>query len=163
MATKKQKESDKDLLFNKLLPALNENPFSATYDSDSANTPTFKDTEEDMSALDPDISDTPDSLSALHSRLFARTSSYDTSCFATINIMESLVLKYIDRAIQRFNACGCDRCKCDVAAYSLNNLPPKYIVASPSKVEEAEKEIPQKMVMDALVNAVIHVRTHPRH
>ena len=149
MATAK-KDTDKDLLFSKILPALNDNPFSPTYQGAPA---------EQASAP----ADEEDALSALRNKLFARSGSYATDTYATINVMENLVLKYIDQVIRRFNACCCDRCRCDVAAYALNHLPPKYIVAEPTRMQQVEQQITTKLVMDARVNAVIQVRAHPRH
>lgn len=160
MATKKQLESDKNLLFSKLLPAINDNPFSNLRDDSPENAlPQYHIDKEPQQPME----DGDNSLSALYSRLFARNRNQDIHVYATINIMECLVLRYIDQVIQRFNACGCDRCKCDVAAFALNNLPTKYIVASPQRAKQIEDEVPQKMVMDALVNAIIHVRAKPRH
>lgn len=147
---KKNVESGKDLLFSKLLPALNDNPFSSTYQG------------EDF--LDDDMVDEEnDALSALRSRLFGRDTSYDSNVYATINVMESMVLRRIDTAVKRFNACGCDRCRCDIASQALSNLPPKYIVADPEKLVRAEAEINGKLVLAAVVNAVIIVRANPRH
>ena len=139
-------DSQKDLLFSKLLPALNDNPFSAT--------------PQEPIEIDEQSEDV---LAALRSRIFARPSNYMPNSYATLNIMESLVIKHIDKVINRFNTCSCDRCKCDIAAFALTSLPPKYIVADPKLAVEMEEEISTKMVMDALVNAVIHVRSNPRH
>lgn len=133
-------------MFQKIIPALNANPFS--------------------SYSVPDATDeaAPDSLEVLRSKLFARSEeSAESETLATINIMESLVLRHIDSVLQRFNVCKCDRCRCDVAACALNLLPPKYIAATPAQISEVEKTIPQNIVMDALIKAVIQVRANPRH
>ncbi len=145
-------DQSKDLLFSKLLPALKSNPFSSEYEG---NKPDTVDTYEEV--------EVNDILSALRSRLFARQSTYTQDSYATLNVMESLVLKHIDDIVKRFNCCSCDRCKCDVAAYALNNLPAKYIVADNKLVTRYEDEIPTRVIMNALVNAVIHVRSNPRH
>ena len=145
-----KKESGKDLLFSKLLPALSSNPFSATYEGEEPDVYTTVEEEEDE-------------LSALRSRLFARPSTYSVASYATINVMENLVLKNIDHVIKRFNACSCDRCRCDVASYALNHLPAKYRVVEPKNVAKKENAETNKQVMDALVNAAIRVRSKPRH
>ena len=150
-----QKESQKDMLFSKLLPALNNNPFSTSYNGQAPAPPTAP-----MAPVDDDCQDV---LSALRSRLFARPNVYQSDSTATINIMESMVLKYIDQVIARFNTCSCDRCKCDIATHALNHLPPKYIVADPKNIMLTEEEIPTKVIMDALVNAAIAVRAKPKH
>ncbi|NLH00513.1 MAG: late competence development ComFB family protein [Clostridiales bacterium] len=139
---KTKKELDKDLMFSKIMPALTSNPFS------SAVPPSHDDDENGK-----------DVLSALREKLFARSSDYiESETIATINIMENLVLRKVDSVISRFNVCACDRCRCDVCACALNMLPPRYIVAKPETIEKAESEIPEKMVMDALIKAVIQVR-----
>lgn len=148
-------ESDKDLLFSKLLPALNNNPFSSTYAGKKPDTAAV--------APSPEGDSGGDSLSALRSRLFARSDDYSANSYSTINLMENLVLEHLDAAIRRFNSCGCDKCRCEIAAYALNLLPPKYIVADPKSAQSLEKDIPLKPVLDALINAIIYVRAHPTH
>lgn len=144
---KSKKELDKDLMFSKIMPALSSNPFSSI-----ASSHQFEAAPES------------DALSALREKLFARSSSFvELETIATINVMENLVLKNVDAVIQRFNVCSCDRCRCDICAYALNALPPRYIVVQPSKIERAENEIPNKLVIDALIKAAIQVRSTPRH
>ena len=144
---KSKKELDKDLLFSKIMPALDSNPFCS-----------------DSSADSPDAEASPNSLSALRDKIFARSSSFQESeTIATINVMENLVLKYVDSVIQRFNVCSCDRCRRDICAYALNVLPPRYAVVATSKIERVEAEIPNKLIMDALIKAAIQVRANPRH
>ena len=151
MAKSKQ-ELDKDLMFSKIMPALSDNPFSNVYDTHK--TPTVEDL-----PLEKD-----DSLSALRDKLFARSSTYlEEETVATINIMETLVLRNVDAVIKRFNTCHCDRCRCDMVALALNNLPAKYIVDTPQKINEFENEISASVVNEALIKAVIQVRSKPRH
>ncbi len=145
---KSKKELDKDLMFSKIMPALSSNPFFS-----------------DSSASDhAEAEASSDSLSALRDKIFARNTGFmETETIATINVMENLVLKYVDAVIQRFNVCGCDRCRRDICACALNNLPPRYAVVQPSKIERVEAEIPTKMIMDALIKAAIQIRSNPHH
>ena len=144
---KTKKELDKDLMFSKIMPALSSNPFCT------------------MSAVpENDQTDTGNVISALRDKIFARNDDFsEVESVATINVMENLVLRNVDTVMQRFNVCGCDRCRCDICACALNQLPPRYIVAKKEKILKAESEIDQKTVMDALIKAVIQVRSHPRH
>ena len=144
---KSKKELDKDLMFSKIMPALEGNPFST------------------VSPVPGKAADAPgDAISALRDKIFARSSDFSESdSLATINVMENLVLRNVDTVMQRFNVCGCDRCRCDICACALNQLPAKYIVAKKEKLLKAESEIDQKTVMGALIKAVIQVRSHPRH
>ena len=145
---KSKKELDKDLMFSKIMPALSDNPFTVPA---AAHIP----------AEDPEDTD---ALSALREKLFARSSDYvESETIATINVMENLVLKKVDQVMARFNVCTCDRCRCDICACALNMLPPRYIVAKADVIAKAEADIPEKEVMDALIKAVIKVRSHPRH
>ena len=145
---KSKKELDKDLMFSKIMPALSDNPFTAPA----------------AAPLPVEEPDGKDALSALREKLFARSSDYiESETIATINVMENLVLNKVDQVIARFNVCTCDRCRCDICACALNILPPRYIVAKPDAIAKAEEEVPEKMVMDALIKAVIKVRSHPRH
>lgn len=144
---KSKKELDKDLMFSKIMPALNDNPFTA-----------------DSSAEENELEFIPTPLSALRDKIFARSTSYvEDETISTINVMEGLVLKHVDAVIKRFNVCSCDRCRCDICAYALNSLPPRYAVVQPSKIEKIEAEIPTKLIMDALIKAAIQVRSNPRH
>ncbi len=146
---KSKTKLDKDLMFAKIMPALEDNPFVVNPGSI-----------ETLDNGDPDYC----KLSALKDKLFARSGRPENEgSVATINVMENLVLQNLDTVIRKFNTCSCDRCRCDVAAFALNLLPPKYIVADPAKMDEIAAQIPTKLIMDALIKAVIAVRAHPRH
>lgn len=80
-----------------------------------------------------------------------------------VNIMEYLVTEKLDSAFAKFNCCKCDKCKKDVAAIALNKLKPKYVVIQPDKVSEAVAQQNGAEVATALVQGILHVRSHPRH
>lgn len=142
----RKKELNKELLLQKLLPALQDGAPAAALPAS------------------PAVPRDDSAFSALHSKLFARTEGgHNQETVAAINVMETLILRHMDAVIQRFNACSCDRCRCDVAACALNRLPPKYVIATPARLVQAEREIPLNTVMDALIKAVIAVRANPRH
>lgn len=155
-------ESQKDMLFSKLLPAINNNPFSTTY-AESHPEHKIPAPAPEVSPADVEISAENDPLENLRSRLFARQNTEIQENYVTINIMENAVLKSIDSVIQKFNSCSCDRCKCDIAAQALNNLSAKYIVTNPKNVPEVDEVIDNKAVTAALVTAVIKIKTNPRH
>lgn len=161
-------ESQKDLLFSKLLPAINNNPFSNTYaethpefDEMLKSDPSIDPSIQELSEIDIPLDDDP--LENLHSKLFARQNSDKHENYITINIMENAVLRLIDIVIERFNSCSCDRCRCDIAAQALNNLSAKYIVTNPDNVPQIDELVDTKEVVSALVHAVIKIRTKPRH
>ncbi|WMJ83060.1 late competence development ComFB family protein [Oscillospiraceae bacterium LTW-04] len=45
------------------------------------------------------------------------------------NVMERLVEAKVDRLWKNHTGCTCARCREDVIALALNNLPPKYVVS----------------------------------
>ncbi len=47
-----------------------------------------------------------------------------------INVMQILVEEKADEYMKMFGICCCDKCRLDVRALALNNLPPKYVVLS---------------------------------
>ena len=49
---------------------------------------------------------------------------------AYINVMQILVEEKADEYMKMFGICCCDKCRLDVRALALNNLPPKYVVLS---------------------------------
>lgn len=113
----------------------------------------------------PPAPEESDELSVLRARLFARSDNGEAGFkqVSTVNLMESLVLRHLDTAIQRFSCCRCDRCRRDVAACTLNHLPPQYVVADPDRLDAMSAAIPSKIVYDALIKAVLKVRANPHH
>ncbi len=49
-----------------------------------------------------------------------------------INVMQVLVEEKAPKYVQMFGLCTCKRCMEDVKAYTLNHLPPKYVVLEPN-------------------------------
>ncbi len=48
-----------------------------------------------------------------------------------INVMQVLVEEKAPKYVEMFGLCSCRRCMEDVKAYTLNHLPPKYVVLEP--------------------------------
>ncbi len=146
--------STKDILFSKLIPALNENPFSSSYEG----APDIETQSPEQLTVDEN-----DPLSSLRSKLFGRETKTNADTYTTVNVVEGIVLSNVDSAITKFNACSCDKCRCEIIARALNSLPPKYVVCDPASPLEYESDIPQKQIVDALVGAVLFVRRNPTH
>ena len=49
-----------------------------------------------------------------------------------LNVMQVLVEEKAPKYVQMFGLCTCKRCMEDVKAYTLNHLPPKYVVLEPN-------------------------------
>lgn len=148
MAKPRNNNSEKDLLFNKLLPSLNDNPFSISNLTNSGD-------------LNETITNDKNGLSNLRNQLFSNKEEFSSCDYTTINVMENLVLKNLNLVMGRFNTCACDRCRCDIVAYALNNLPPKYIVSNANDTYD-EREL-SKLAVNALVSAVLYVKSNPNH
>ena len=82
------------------------------------------------------------------------------------NVMEFLVEETFNTIAHPLDCCQCERCRNDIIAYALNQLPPKYVVS-------AEGEVYSKLYMLKSQNAtdIIRcltagtnlVRENPRH
>lgn len=63
-------------------------------------------------------------------------------------------------------ACACDRCRIDMKAFALNNLPPRYVVDEPGAIHSYLETLmaPLKADVRYTVRAAIQmVSARPRH
>ena len=44
------------------------------------------------------------------------------------NYMEEVVFNHMDKVLNNMEICKCEKCRMDIAAIALNNLPTKYVV-----------------------------------
>lgn len=83
------------------------------------------------------------------------------------NVMEDLVETTLADALARTqDVCACERCRCDMRAFALNNLPPRYIVDEPAAVHAYLEAITHSLRADVVYSvhwAVQMVGTRPRH
>lgn len=82
------------------------------------------------------------------------------------NLMEDVVLRYLDESMAAGGGCTCELCKADVVAHALNHLPPRYIRTDAGRmmVEIQSYEVQGRAdVLRALGQAVRLVQGHPRH
>lgn len=139
---KSKKDLDKDMMFQKIMPVLADNPFSGVPNQEEAAAPSGE-------------------LSALRSRLAQPSGSSEQPM--PKNLMELAVAAHIDDVIRKFNCCPCNRCRSDIAVLALNTLPPMYDFGTPEELEQKSAEIDVKPVFNALIKAVLQVRSHPNH
>jgi len=83
------------------------------------------------------------------------------------NYMEDAVKKSLDKMIVKYtDICKCDKCKLDISAIALNNLPPRYIVTEQgklfTKVEEMEPQYEVDVTRE-LAKAIQIVSKSPHH
>lgn len=81
------------------------------------------------------------------------------------NVTEKLVLNKLDATLKKMNCCRCDRCKEDIVAIALNNLKPRYIVATKEDIKQKIHELQEvgSEVTTEVIKAVLVVRKNPRH
>ena len=82
------------------------------------------------------------------------------------NYMEEIVLSALDDILKDINMCKCDKCKLDIAAKALNDLPPQYVVTQKgemySKVNNLRIQF-EVDVISAITKAAILVKRNPSH
>ncbi|MBR5486086.1 MAG: late competence development ComFB family protein [Oscillospiraceae bacterium] len=145
MASKRM-EIDKEAMFRKIMPG------STPPGAASEPTP--------PAPAEPPVSAVPSPSSILPSgRIQVRKES--TQIIA--NVMERVVLERLDDAFSKFKCCKCDRCRKDVVALALNKLPPRYIVVDEKDISSYAAMINTAEVTTAIVQAVLQVRSNPRH
>lgn len=87
--------------------------------------------------------------------------------FQMVNKMESVVKLAIDDVLNKHpDLCRCSRCRMDMTALSLNNLPPRYVVTEFGDVltqYDLESCQWKTDVMIAVVHALDIVKQKPRH
>lgn len=87
----------------------------------------------------------------------------DYLCF---NVMQALVEDKADKYIRMFGLCSCTRCRIDVIALALSNLPAKYVVAKPHDLIPRLSIYEQKYsaaVVTQVMSACRKVLERPHH
>lgn len=82
------------------------------------------------------------------------------------NYMEEIVFSVIDDVLKDIDVCKCERCKMNIIAISLNNLPSKYVVTEKgelySKVNMFKMQV-EVDVMTEIIKAAMIVKKNPQH
>lgn len=84
-------------------------------------------------------------------------------CF---NVTQALVEDKADKYIKMFGLCTCNRCRIDVIALALSNLPAKYVVAKPHELIPRLSMYEQKYnaaVVTQVMSACRKVLERPHH
>lgn len=82
------------------------------------------------------------------------------------NLMEDVVLRYVDGAMAAGGGCTCALCKADIIAHALNHLPPRYVRTEAGRmmVELSSYDLQFRAdVLSALSDAVKLVQGNPHH
>ena len=82
------------------------------------------------------------------------------------NVMEHVVEQKLDEIMKSYDGCKCERCRSDIAAITLNNLPPRYAVTDEgvlfTKVQCLKTRY-EFEVMKQIALAMTIVRENPNH
>jgi len=82
------------------------------------------------------------------------------------NFMEYIVLSQLKDMLEKMDVCKCERCRMDIAALALNNLPPKYVVSDKgelySKIDSITVQF-EADVIAAITKAAKTVKEKPNH
>ncbi|WP_352420017.1 late competence development ComFB family protein [Proteiniborus sp.] len=83
------------------------------------------------------------------------------------NSMEDVVYRYLDSVLSKYNnVCKCTKCKLDIVALALNNLPPQYTVTEKGKLFTKVKEMEAQYEVDIvreITKAIEIVSRKPHH
>lgn len=83
------------------------------------------------------------------------------------NYMEDITKRNVDEQIKdRKDICSCERCRLDILAYALNNLPCRYVVSDRGHVFTKLKEMEFQFMADVtreVYKAIEFIKTHKRH
>lgn len=82
------------------------------------------------------------------------------------NYMEEIVETSLDEILKDVSMCACDRCRLDVIAKALNDLPPQYVVTRKGEVYSKINNLRAQFDVDiitAITKAAILVKRNPNH
>lgn len=82
------------------------------------------------------------------------------------NYMEEIVISAMDDILKDINMCNCTKCKLDIAAKALNDLPPQYIVTRKGEIYSKINCLKVQFEVDvisAITKAAILVKRNPMH
>lgn len=82
------------------------------------------------------------------------------------NYMEELVIKKTDDLLKLMNICRCEKCRLDIVAIALNELPTRYVVSEKGELYTKLNELEQQFEIDvetAIVKAAVLVSRNPKH
>ncbi len=83
------------------------------------------------------------------------------------NYMEDIAKRNLEEQLSgRNDVCKCERCKLDMLAFSLNNLPCKYVVSDKGHVFTKLKEMEFQFMADVtreVFKAIEFIKNNKRH
>lgn len=80
-----------------------------------------------------------------------------------VNATEITVLEQLNRILKQRDVCQCERCRLDIAAIAINNLPPNYVVSTEGEVIKTISPQLKIDVQRQLEHAIALVSARPHH
>lgn len=80
-----------------------------------------------------------------------------------VNATEITVFEQLNKILDQRDICKCERCKLDIAAVALNNLPPNYVVSTEGEVIKAISPQLRIDVQRQIEQAIARVSARPHH
>lgn len=82
------------------------------------------------------------------------------------NFMEELVIKKTGELLKYMDMCHCEKCRMDIVAIALNELPTKYVVSEKGELYTKLNELEQQFEIDVdttIIKAAELVKNNPKH
>ncbi len=86
--------------------------------------------------------------------------------YKLVNVMEERVMRAINDTLPQLGCCTCDRCKADVAAYTLSRVTPNYILlqeGAVSPVADSDEKEDDTEILQIVVQAADIISANPNH
>jgi competence protein ComFB len=80
--------------------------------------------------------------------------------------MEFLVVQKLEDVWETLDCCKCDKCRNDIIALTLNQLPAKYVVTKEGELYARLAELSneeEREILIALAKSAKLVKAHPKH
>ncbi len=95
-----------------------------------------------------------------------RFNEHKDTDFRFVSVMEIIVKEVLEAYLEKFGLCDCSRCRADVMALALTNLPSKYVVVDSVDLSPIMNYYVKKyeaLVTVELTKACIKIKDHPHH
>ena len=86
------------------------------------------------------------------------------SKYILANLTEKIMFSKLEMVLDNMGCCKCSRCKMDIIACAMNQLPPRYVVDTPGAVDaRIETCDVNREITSVLLKSALTVRKNPRH
>lgn len=86
--------------------------------------------------------------------------------YKLVNVMEDRVMRAINDTLPQLGCCTCDRCKADVAAYTLSRVTPNYVLQQEDSVSsdsDSDEKEDDTEILQIIVQAADIISANPNH